>query len=109
MSRGQIIGFSIGMVLVMAFGLCWVIVGRRGCRDLERLRQTGYRATGVVIDYKYERDSGGGTVPYPVVRFPGCGPCRIRPRSAAIRGYGARLSGEVQVSGAPLAREAPSA
>lgn len=71
MSRGQIIGFSIGMVLVMAFGLFWVIVGRRGRRGLERLRQTGYRATGVVIDYKYERDSDGGTVPYPVVRFPG--------------------------------------
>jgi hypothetical protein len=71
MSGGQITGFSIGMVLVMAFGLIWLISGRRGRRDLQRLRQTGYRATGVVIDYKYERDSGGGTVPYPVVQFPG--------------------------------------
>jgi Protein of unknown function (DUF3592) len=71
MSGGQITGFSIGAVLVMAFGLFWVIVGRRGRRDLERLRQTGYRATGVVIDYRYERDSDGGAVPYPMVRFPG--------------------------------------
>lgn len=25
----------------------------------------------MVIDYKYERDSHGGTAPYPVVQFPG--------------------------------------
>ena len=71
MSGGQITGFSIGAVLFMAFGLYWVVNGRRGRRDLERLRQTGYRATGVVVDYRYERDSDGAAVSYPVVRFPG--------------------------------------
>lgn len=70
MSRGQITTFCVVAVLIIAFGLVWVIVGKRRRRYLERLRQTGYKATGVVIDYAYHGDSGGGA-PYPVVQFPG--------------------------------------
>ena len=70
MSRGQITAFCVGAILLIAFGLMWVIVGKRRRRYLERLRQTGYRATGVVIDYAY-RGGEDGPTPYPVVRFPG--------------------------------------
>src|SRR5215472_2991477 len=70
MSRGQITAFCVGAILLIAFGLVWVIVGKRRHRYLERLRQTGYRATGVVIDYAY-RGGEDGPTPYPVVRFPG--------------------------------------
>ena len=66
MSRGQITTFCVVAVLVIVFGLLWVIVGKRRRRYIERLRQTGYRATGVVIDYAYYGDS-----PHPVVQFPG--------------------------------------
>jgi hypothetical protein len=71
MSRGQITTFCIVAFLVMAFGLVWVIFGKRQRSNLEHLRQTGYKATGVVVDYAYRRDSDGDSVPYPVVQFQG--------------------------------------
>ena len=71
MSHGQITAFAIVALLVMVFGVGWVIYGKRQRRDLERLRQTGYKATGVVVDHAYRRDSDGDSVAYPVVQFQG--------------------------------------
>jgi hypothetical protein len=54
----------------MVFGSLWLLYGRWKRRRIERLRQVGYKTSGVVVDYEYLRfTSADSPVPVPVVQF----------------------------------------
>lgn len=55
---------------LMVVGSLWLLYARWKRRRIERLRQVGYKTTGVVVDYEYVHSTSmGSPVPVPLVQF----------------------------------------
>jgi hypothetical protein len=70
MSGQDVLLFCATTGFLMAFGALWLLLGRGKRRRIERLRQVGYKTSGVVVDFEYLRfTSADSPVPVPVVQF----------------------------------------
>lgn len=79
---------------LMGFGWLWLFLGGWRRRRLERLRQVGYKTTGVVVDYEYLHfTSADSPVPVPLVQFQ-ASDGRLVTASSDVAGMGAPRKGD---------------